>query len=215
MVRTISALLYLASILSGAQAQSGSPTSSSPTAKTLGLELGIIPEALRAHLPALKPGQGILVEQVYPQSAAAQLGIARHDILLSLGKTPLRDADQFTSLVFASTADQKTPLLLIRSGKELTLQVTWLHTPKGVLKLGGPPAVKVEAQTLSNGKLSVTLTYFTDVSGKLERVTCSGSLPEIENQVRELGVQNRMPPRVQDLVDVALKRIRDLNSPQR
>jgi hypothetical protein len=82
---------------------------------------------------------------------------------------------------------------------------------RGVLKPGGPPAVDVEAKRLEGGKLQITFMYYSQGTGKLERVRCSGSLAEIENEVRVLGEQNRMPARVQDLVDVALRRIRKLN----
>ena len=56
--------------------------------------------------------------------------------------------------------------------------------------------------------MSVTFTYFSDSQSKLERLTCSGSLGEIEKQVRAYGSQNRMPAPVQDLVDAALERLR-------
>jgi len=72
--------------------------------------------------------------------------------------------------------------------------------------------VDVEAQRLESGKLQITFTYYQD-TGKLERVRFSGSITEIESEVRALGKQNRMPARVESLVEVALRRIRLLDVP--
>jgi hypothetical protein len=115
-------------------------------------------------------------------------------------------------------AGEQSALVLLRGGKQATLLVDLAagaeadqHLVKGVLKAGGPPAVTVEARPLQQGKLRVTFTYYSDGSGKLEQVTCSGSLGEIEAEVRSLGEQNRISPRLQDLIDVALKRIRAIN----
>jgi len=86
------------------------------------------------------------------------------------------------------------------------------NSPRPALKPVGPPAVDVEAQRLESGKLQITFTYYQG-TGKLERVKCSGSITDIETAVRVLGKQNRMPSRVQDLVEVALRHIRVLDVP--
>jgi hypothetical protein len=82
---------------------------------------------------------------------------------------------------------------------------------KALPKPGGPPAVTVEAEPLEQGKFRVVLRFYAANSGKLEEVPCSGSLGEIEAEVRSLRDQNRISPRVQDLIDVVLQRIRELN----
>jgi hypothetical protein len=79
---------------------------------------------------------------------------------------------------------------------------------KGALKPGGPPALSVYAKNLSTGRLSVTFTYFSNTNSKLEQLKCSGSLPEIEEQVRVYGERNSMPAAVQDLFEAALQRLR-------
>lgn len=86
-------------------------------------------------------------------------------------------------------------------------------SPRAALKRVGPPAVSVEAQRLEEDRLQITFTYYAHGTGKLERVKCSGSISQIESEVRELGKQNRMSVRVQDLVEVALRRIRVLDIP--
>ena len=47
--------------------------------------------------------------------------------------------------------------------------------------------------------------------GRARRV--SGSLAEIQTEVQALNRDRRIPGRVQELIAVALKRLRDLNTP--
>jgi hypothetical protein len=127
-------------------------------------------------------------------------------------------------LLQATTPEGKSHVLLVRAGKEMRVRVrlaapVGVNTPapplfpKAIIKPGGPPAVSVQAEPLESGKLQITFRFYSDGKGKLDEVTCSGSFKEIQAQVRTLGENNQIPPRIQELVDVALKRIRDLNTP--
>src|SRR5712691_11572825 len=66
-----------------------------------------VPEALYAHLPSLRSGQGILVTQVLAGFPGAEAGIQRHDILVSLSGTPIQDIEHFSRLLTA-LGNQKT-----------------------------------------------------------------------------------------------------------
>ncbi len=202
--------------------QSAPPT----TLLAAGAQIAAVPELLYHHLqlPNLKPGQGVVVRHVTPGSPAARAGLRRYDVLLSFAGTPIRDGAHLVRLVGAALPDAKTPVLLVRSGQEMTVQVALngltatepgveASVPKGMIRPDGPPAVSVAAEPLAGGKLRVTFLFYSDGTGKLERVTCSGSMTEIQSQVRTLGRSNRIPTGVQALVDVALDRIRSLNSP--
>jgi hypothetical protein len=219
--------ILLAALLAraGAQTLTAVPPTASEGLASLGLRLGRLPDLLYAQLPQLKRGAGVVVEHVQSESAAAQAGLRRHDILLSYGGKAIRGIDHFWQFLPAAVPDRPVPLILLRGGREMTLDITWtraaapvplsfLNLTRGTIKPSGPPAVNVEAQRVQSGKLKVTFTYYLQGTGKLERVTCSGSLAQIESEVRELGKQNRMPSRVQDLVDVALRQIRVLNFSQ-
>jgi hypothetical protein len=87
--------------------------------------------------------------------------------------------------------------------------------PRAALKSGVPSAVDVQAQRLEGGKLRVTFKYYAQGTGKLQEVTYTGSIGEIQNEVHQRGSQHGMSARVQDLVEVALRRIRDLDVPAR
>ena len=185
-----------------------------PKAASLpGLELLPVPELLYSQLPQLPRNQGIVVEQVTAGSMAAKQDLQRYDVLLTYDGQPVRDPLQFQKLVRATKVDHKAPLVLLRGGKEVKLDVA-LHTTeravsnvKGVIKPGGPPAVAIECTFLDGGKMQVVLGYYAEKSSKLQTVTCTGSLPEIEQQVRE----QMLPNHIQELVDVAIKRLRKAN----
>jgi membrane-associated protease RseP (regulator of RpoE activity) len=208
-------LLSLVCVLALSPAVRGQTPEAAPSKATSlpGLDLLPVPEVLYAQLPQLPRNQGIVVEQIAAGSMAAKLNLQRHDVLMIYDGQPVRDPVQFQKLVRATKLDHKAPLVLLRGGKEMKLDVT-LHTTewavsnvKGVIKPGGPPAVAIECTFLDGDKMQVVLGYYAEKSSKLQTVTCTGSLPEIENQVRE----QMLPNHIQELVDVAIKRLRKPN----
>lgn len=223
MRRHLLALAVLLTVcLTAARTQTTGPKApaSPPAPAPGGVHVSAVPELLYAHLhtPALKRGQGAVVQEVAPDSPAFKAGLKRLDILLTLDGTAIRDGEHFRRLLQKGTA-RNAPLVLLRSGHEMTLPISFASTtgpdeaPKGLLKPGSPPAVDVEAQPQGGGKLRVTFTFYSEGKGKLDQVTCSGSLAEIQNEVQALNRDRRIPTRVQELIAVALKRLRDLNSP--
>jgi hypothetical protein len=178
-----------------------------------GLKLGKVPEVLYSQVPNIPSGKGLLVLRVEPDSPAARVGLAQYDILLSLGGKSLKDVDQFYRLAASGLQVPQMNLRLVRGGKELNLHISTKtlassdSSPTAILKPGGLPAVTVEAKPLEGNRMSVTFKYYAEGS-KLKRVECTGSLDEIKKQVLEQG----MPPRVQDLADVAIERLRAINS---
>jgi hypothetical protein len=130
--------------------------------------------------------------------------------LLSYDGKPINNIEEFNRAVLAAKPEHKAPLVLLRGGKEMKVDVS-LHVAesevKGAVKPGGPPAVSMDCTVLDGGKMQITFQYYSESSGKLESLTCTGSLPEIEQQVRK----HQLPSRVEDLVDVALKRLKLAN----
>ncbi len=206
MCRLFPALLLCLTLYSPGRAQDKTPLLD-------GLKVAKVPDVLYAQVPALPAGKGLLVLEVVPGSSADKAGLRRHDILLSLGKKPLDGSGGLPA-----RAGQKEPLVLIRGGRIVPIaaarlfQAAYPPGPTAMLKPGGPPAVTVEAKPLQGNLMSVTFTYFANKTGKLEQVQCSGSVDEIKHTVKDLVRKNSMSSQVQDLADLALERIRVLNS---
>jgi membrane-associated protease RseP (regulator of RpoE activity) len=217
----------LACSLPAVRAQSGEapPPGVAKTTPALGISLGDVPELLYEHLrlPNMKRGQGVVIRKIAPDSPAAESGLQPSDIVLSCNGTQVHNGAQFVRLLQATAPEGKSHVLLVRAGKEMRVRVRLAAPvgmsppapllPKALIKPGGPPAVSVKAEPLDGGKLQITFHFYSDGKGKLDHVICSGSFKEIQAQVRTLGENNQIPPRIQELVDVALKRIRDLNVP--
>jgi hypothetical protein len=190
------------------------------TVDSLGLKLVRVPDALQAQVPLLPKNQGILVESVAPKSLAWRGGLRRFDVIVAIDAKPVADAEALEKLPPGQTAQ----LSIFRAGREMlltfdpnrkenALQNEYL-APKGTLKPGGPPAVTIQLQPLDNGKLSLVLTFYAD-NGKMERFPYVGQLSDIERQIQKDNRDQRLPERVQDLVDVALKRVRVINQQQK
>jgi hypothetical protein len=179
-----------------------------------GVTLARVPEILHAHLPELGE-RGLIVEEIVKDSSAALAGFRKHDVLLSVaGKTVAADGAWLSAL---QAAAKKVDITLIRAGKQQTLTIAWPfpgadNVPRGYLKPNGPPAVRFDAQPkLQKGQFNVTIEFYGD-SSKLTRLTCDGSVGDIQRQVEALSSQNRLPDRIRDLVDVAIDRLRTLNT---
>jgi membrane-associated protease RseP (regulator of RpoE activity) len=85
------------------------------------LNLTAADDSVREHLH-LPKGQGIVVNEVAPNSGAAQVGLQPNDILLMLADTPLaKPEDLYNGLKQA--AEKPVSLTLLRSGSRVTLQV--------------------------------------------------------------------------------------------
>jgi hypothetical protein len=175
-----------------------------------GLRLSSVPEVVYAQLPHVPRGQGLVVQHVGADAAANLWQLQKHDVVLSLDGQPLHDIAQFKRLLALTKPEGKVTLVVLRGGKEMTIELVLLGAAptngnvKSAVKPGGPPSVAIECTFLEAAKMQIKLEYYSEASSKLETVTCSGSLPEIEQKVRE----QRLPIRVQELVDVALKRLR-------
>jgi hypothetical protein len=99
----------------------------------------------------LPKGQGLVLREVLPDSAAAKAGLKRHDILLELNGKPV--PDQIPGLIQLMNdikADAKVDAVVVRKGKKETIKGLSLPDAKAVAPgfgfpnpppgIGGPPA---------------------------------------------------------------------------
>lgn len=70
----------------------------------------------------IPPGQGLVVTALTPDSPAAEVGLARNDLLLTLGDKPLARPDDVAKQLKAA-GDKPVRLRLLRSGKPLTIEI--------------------------------------------------------------------------------------------
>lgn len=190
----------------------------------LGLKVQPVPSVLADHLPKLlEAGRGLLVAEVRPGSRAAQIGLRRHDVILSVGAAPVATAQPLLDRLISLKDGEREVLEVIRGGKKLAL--SWPNVaqfsatanayipPRSVTKPNGPPAVSVQVQPMTGDELSVTILYYGRATGKMVSHSFRGPVASIERQVREAADDRRIPADVYDLIGVALSRLRSRTAP--
>jgi hypothetical protein len=79
-------------------------------------------DALREQLD-LPAGQGLVVRQVLPDSAAAKAGLRPHDLVLEFDGKPVPNrVEEFTRLVTAVKPDTTVEVVVMRKGKKETIK---------------------------------------------------------------------------------------------
>jgi serine protease Do len=91
-----------------------SPGSEEGVANELGMELGKLPSQV-AEKMGLKEGQGLIVKDLGPDSAARRAGIEAGDVIIEINRTPVTDVSGFNKEVAAAKKDGQV-LLKIRRG---------------------------------------------------------------------------------------------------
>jgi hypothetical protein len=102
----------------------------------IGLGCSPVPAALRAQL-GLPDDQGVVVEQVVPDSPAAKAEIKQHDVLLKAGEKPLKTVQDLIDAIEAAK-DKQLAIELIRGGKRMEIKVVPAKQPEHA-QPGGTP----------------------------------------------------------------------------
>ena len=103
---------------------------------------------------------GVLVGQVVPESPAERAGLQAGDIILKLDGRPQRDANGLRHQVAATKPQTRVPMVVLRDGKEQTLQVTvglldegavakFDKTPRSEGESGSASGLGMSARTLT------------------------------------------------------------------
>ncbi len=98
----------------------------------LGLECFPVDAVLRSHL-SLGEAEGLVVEQVVPDSPAAKAELKQHDVLMKAGGKAIKTV---ADLVGAVDEAKETELTfeIIRAGKPMTIKATPAKRPENVLR---------------------------------------------------------------------------------
>jgi serine protease Do len=84
--------------------------------------LSVTPELARGL--GLPRAAGALVREVVKDGPAAQAGVLPGDVIVTFGKTAIRDAAELPLVAGDAGIDTKVPVELVRDGKKQTLQLT-------------------------------------------------------------------------------------------
>jgi hypothetical protein len=179
----------------------------------LGLIIEDLHPAMASHVPGIgSNGQGVLVQQVSPDSPAGKAGIKEHDILLTYGDQKLFNHEQLLRLVSGDQPGTEVEIRLIREGKQETLKLrlegrpaNWIapgfleerppRPPRFGWRRGQPrfgPAVNMRAswnhidsisiKRLEKNRFHAALTHVNN-EGKLEKHEYEGTREELRKLI--------------------------------
>ena len=88
----------------------------------IGVPVSPVDATLHSHLPALKLGVGLIVNDVVKGSPAEAAGLLKNDILVTMGGKPLTNLSLIEQIQAAK--GQPISLEILRGGKSITINVT-------------------------------------------------------------------------------------------
>src|SRR3954471_11416111 len=92
----------------------------------IGVQIAELPEVAKQQLGL---DQGLVIEDVMPDSPAAKAEIKKHDILIKAGDTPLKEPSDLVKSVEASKGKEMT-IAIVRGGKDRTVKVVAAKRPE-------------------------------------------------------------------------------------
>ena len=111
------------------------------TAAWLGVAVSPVPPVLAYQL-RLKPGTGVIVDNVLPDSPADKAGLEQYDLIQKLDDQRISSPEQLTRLVASHKAGQDVTLTIIREGKRQTVDVTLTRPRSRPMTAYYPPGAK-------------------------------------------------------------------------
>ncbi|MGO8690312.1 MAG: Do family serine endopeptidase [Thermoguttaceae bacterium] len=109
----------------------------------------------------VKVRQGVLVTEVRPDTPAAKAGLRPGDIILQFAGEAVASPRDLQGLVEKTKIGQTEPLLVLRDGKQLTLQATCRELPtEGAVATAGSPGSE-DAETARFDKLGIAVENLT------------------------------------------------------
>ncbi len=116
----------------------------------LGVHVQDLTPELARHFAASEK-HGVLVTRVFEGSPAAQAGLARGDVLLSLDGNPLKDRDGFLERLAGYTAGSQVKLRLLRKGEERTVKLVAREIPDAYVESLGESWLGIKVAENSQG----------------------------------------------------------------
>ncbi len=158
----------------------------------LGLVSVPIPELLSTHL-GIRDGEGVLVRSVMPDGPAAQAGIKKHDIIITIDGKSALSHDELRKVVRAHQPGDQVNVGLIQEGKGTDLVVTLGKRPEMPEQLNRRPMAQLQGLEGMNEEMAERLRDM--IEGNMLQFQFNGQdlnlgegLPNIQrdmNQMRE------------------------------
>lgn len=189
------------------------------------------PSTTLAEQLDLPAGQGLIVRQVLPDSAAAKAGLKPHDLLLEFdGKAVSNRADDFARVVTAIKPDAVVEVVVVRKGKKETIKEVKLPEAKvsqpGFPQAGFPgpaqpppplPQPPAGFQTPGIGGFASVVTTLVRTQDNLSvrhqeggvTITLTGQIADGKPKIKQIQVQEGLRFEQYDSVDKVPEKYRE------
>jgi serine protease Do len=129
----------------------------------LGVQIQDVNEAMRGAL-GLGAKKGVLISDVFKDQPADKAGIKRGDVVLSIGGKPVETSNDLKNTVANTTPGTKTPVVVFRNGKEITLNVMLNERNEAALNKMSSPGNEKESEGGAEAKpqLGLSVSNLTD-----------------------------------------------------
>lgn len=189
----------------------------------LGLEFGLMSDAVRAHVPDLPQGIGFVVTQVAPDSPAEKAGVKPYDIFWKMGDQLIANKAQLSTLLNLKKEGDEVNLALYRSGQPLTVPLVLGSQPNAQLLAGAPTKATAGMDMpmkifypdrgeigAADGKVTLSL-----VNGQAEvKIVASGGAVVFEGPIRDAQGVSLVPESWKQRVSILERGLVDRNSPR-
>lgn len=133
----------------------------------LGVDLGPLDKATRAHVPKLPEGIGFVVTSVDPGGPAEKAGVKPYDIFWKLGDQWIANKAQLATLLRLHQEGEEVAMGFYRSGKELTVSVVLARMPDEHL-LGKLPPLDPSAGPAGAADMPMKVLHLADGTAETE-----------------------------------------------
>ncbi len=150
--------------------------------------LGVYVDDLSAGLAEyfqIPDGNGVLVEEIVEDSPAEAAGIEAGDVIIKIGDTAVADTDELVDAISDLAADVPTPIVVIRKGSEVIMEVT-VAEPDADEYIG-------TLKTTPSGQRSIAIEEFRNARKEMlqeEMDALREALEELKKDLEELKADN-------------------------
>jgi len=137
--------------------------------KWIGVSAAPVPEMVRAQLPGLPEGQGVMVFGVGKESPAVVAGLERFDVIVRADGQPVSTAQELQGILNKRNFGTQARLELIRKGAPKQIYVIVLEKPESEAGGGGQGRSGIFGSDVRAENVSIQFTY-TDASGKPQTI---------------------------------------------
>ena len=138
----------------------------------LGVNIQAVNKDMAASL-SLDKARGAIVSRVIPDSPAADAGLEQGDVILAVGKRPVRALRDLPRLIAGIEGGKSAKLTVWRDGKEKTVRVRIGRMPDSV-RLGGDAEAEAEVQGMRLSSLDPTVRRAYGIGDDIAGVVVTG-----------------------------------------